>query len=82
MTALAGLWSQQTRLMPGQEEITGPSGDTTHENFCEPLRGMEMLGKEPGAPNGATAWYMVEAVEAHEHVHEEHLLPAVAARWT
>ena len=63
--------------MPGQQEITGPSGNTTQENFCEQLRGIEMLGKDLSAPNGATAWYMVEAVEAHEHVHEAHLLPAL-----
>ena len=77
VTGLLGLYSLQARRMPGQEEVTGPSGNTTQATFCEQLRSLEMLGIDRSAPNMATPWYMLEAVVVHEQVHEQHLLPAL-----
>ena len=74
-TAITGRYSIETRLMPGQQEVTGPSGNTTEENFRAQLDSLEAHGKD--GHGGAAPWYMIGAVEAHEHVHEQRLLPAL-----
>ncbi len=62
VTALSGRYSVQTRLLPGRQEVTGPQGNTTAENHCDQIEGLDSLGKRGD-------WYMLRAVAAHEHVH-------------
>jgi hypothetical protein len=75
VTMIAGHYSIETRLMPNQQQVTGPSGNTTEENFRAQLDSLQARGKD--GHGGAAPWYMIEAVEAHEHVHEQRLLPAL-----
>jgi hypothetical protein len=74
-TMIAGRYSLDTRLMRDQHQVTGPSGNTTEENFRAQLDSLQAHGKD--GHGGAAPWYMIEAVEAHEHVHEQRLLPAL-----
>jgi hypothetical protein len=71
---LVGRYSMQTRLLPGQSEVTGPGGNTNRSNFCEQVTGLKGLGNRVGNP-----WYMISAVVAHEQVHETRFLPALNA---
>ena len=71
---LVGRYSMQTRLLPGQSEVTGPGGNTTKTNFCKQVSGLKALGNQVGNP-----WYMISAVVAHEQVHESRFLPALNA---
>jgi hypothetical protein len=73
-TALKGHYSKQTRLLPGQTEVTGPSGNTTAANYCAQVGELGRLGDCPGG-----AWYMLSAVVAHENVHAAHFNPALKA---
>ena len=75
VTMIAGRYSIDTRLMPDQQQVTGPSGNTTEANFRAQLDSLQAHGKD--GHGGAAPWYMIEAVEAHEHVHEQRLLPAL-----
>jgi len=75
VTMIAGHYSIDTRLMPNQQQVTGPSGNTTEENFRAQLDSLEAHGKD--GHGGAAPWYMIEAVQAHEQVHEQRLLPAL-----
>lgn len=72
--ALVGKYSMQTRLLPGQTEVTGPGGNTIAGNFCSQVRGLTHLGNITSNP-----WYMLSAVVAHEQVHEKRFLPAMNA---
>jgi hypothetical protein len=71
---LVGRYSQQTRLLPGQTEITGPSGNTTQANFCDQATNLASIGNTVG--NG---WYMIKAVKRHENVHAKHFRPGLKA---
>ena len=77
LTGLNGNYSLQKRLLPNyppdppQQEVTGPGGNTTQQDFCDQVSELNDLGYCPGV------WYMLQAVVAHEHVHELHLLPAM-----
>jgi hypothetical protein len=72
LTDLKGHYSMQTRLLPSVQEVTGPTGNTTHQNFCVQLRDLNALGygRKP-------AWFMVAAVVAHENVHAAGMLPGL-----
>ena len=70
LVSLAGNYSKQARLLPGQQEVTGPGGNTSRMNFCPQATELNALGGCPGI------WYMLRAVEDHESVHEGHFLPA------
>jgi hypothetical protein len=78
-TALHGNYSEQTRLLPGVHEVTGPGkgGNTTSTNYCEQVQELNALGV---CPDGH--WYMQSAVVAHENVHAAHLAPALTAAAT
>ncbi|WP_339921849.1 DUF4157 domain-containing protein [uncultured Cyclobacterium sp.] len=60
---LTGNYSVQTRLLPGMEEITGPGGNTTEDNYCRQINDLSNLGVTYGN------WYMEDAVLAHERFH-------------
>jgi hypothetical protein len=72
VTALQGRFSMQTRLLPGQSEITGPAGNTTDANHCDQVMNLQSLGNIAG-----NTWYMIAAVQRHEQVHANHFLPAL-----
>jgi hypothetical protein len=72
VTALRGRFSMQTRLLPGQNEITGPTGNTTDANHCDQVTNLQSLGNIAGS-----TWYMLSAVKRHEQVHADHFLPAL-----
>jgi hypothetical protein len=70
-TALVGNYSQRTRLLPSETEVTGPGGNTIEGNHCAQVKELKALGFCPGT------WYMLAAVVAHENVHLAHFLPAL-----
>lgn len=72
LTGLKGRYSLQARLLPGQQEVTGIGGNTTPTNFCDQVTQLNALGMV--LPSN---WYMLQAVIAHEQVHEAHFLPAL-----
>ncbi len=72
-TDLKGHYSQQTRLLPSEKEVTGPAGNTTSANHCAQVGELKRLGACPGA------WYMLAAVVAHENVHATRFDPALKA---
>jgi hypothetical protein len=74
LTGLVGDFSEQVRLLPGQQEVTGPSGNTNQGNFCAQVIELNDLGHCPGV------WYMRAAVQAHEDVHLTRFLPALVAQ--
>jgi hypothetical protein len=71
---LTGHYSQQTRLLPGQSEVTGVAGNTTLANYCQQVTGLNTLGNTAGNP-----WYMQRAVKVHEDVHAAHFGPGLVA---
>ena len=73
VTALKGHYSEQTRLLPSEKEVTGPAGNTTAANYCEQVGELKALGNCPGK------WYMLAAVKAHEDQHATRFLPALNA---
>jgi hypothetical protein len=76
MTALRGNYSLQARLLAGQQEVTGPAGNTTQANFCQQVTELNCLGE---SPCGGHNWYMLAAVRAHEEVHATRFQPGLAA---
>lgn len=70
--SLTGHYSMQTRLLPGQSEITGPGGNTSKTNFCDQCEGLASLGNTVG-----NMWYMIRAVREHEKVHATRFKPAL-----
>lgn len=70
--SLKGHYSMQTRLLPGQTEITGPGGNTSSTNFCDQATNLQSLGNTVG-----NTWYMLSAVVRHEKVHAKHFGPAL-----
>lgn len=79
LNSLKGNYSLQAQLQtrpPGQQEVTGPPpGNTTQANFCAQVTRLKALGKFNNECPGP--WYMLAAVQAHEHVHESRLKPAL-----
>jgi len=71
---VTGHYSMQTRLLPGQHQVTGPGGNTTKANFCDQVTGLTTLGNTAG-----NKWYMLQAVKRHEAVHESRFKPALDA---
>jgi len=77
VTALKGDYSTQARLMPGwdsnppTQQVTGIGGNTTPQYFCQQVTQLDDLV----LTYCPAAWYMLEAVEAHEHFHVTTLLP-------
>lgn len=71
LTGLTGNFSEQVRLLPGQQEVTGPAGNTRRANFCAQATELNKLGDCPGV------WYMISAVQAHEDVHLSRFHPAL-----
>jgi hypothetical protein len=69
---LTGRFSMQTRLLPGQSEITGPGGNTTSANFCDQATNLSSIGNTLG-----NTWYVIEAVRRHEAVHAQRFAPAL-----
>jgi hypothetical protein len=76
-TRIVGHYSIETQLLNDQEEVTGPAGNTTPENYCSQLKSLRNLGKDANAPGGIAPWFMVRAVDAHEEVHQQHLDPSL-----
>jgi hypothetical protein len=74
-TALHGNFSEQTRLLPSQHQVTGAggSGNSSKTNFCDQVTELDSLGFCPGN------WYTQQAVVAHENVHATHFGPALKA---
>ncbi len=77
-----GWYSVQTRLLPGQLEVTGTQGNTTKDNFCCQVTQLKALAKID--PNLAAnencppaSWYKLAAVRAHEAVHVSHFQPSL-----
>ncbi len=75
------------RLIEGQQEVTGPGGNTTEDNYCEQIMVMGSIPKYNHGPDyrnyydrqkaaGQPIWYMLEAVRAHEKVHEPDVIDA------
>lgn len=74
LDTITGDYSLQAQLLAGVNEVTGPGGNTTQPNHASQIGGLGSLGDTcPGDP-----WYMVAAVQAHEHVHETSLATALA----
>ncbi len=73
LDSITGDYSLQAQLLAGVNEVTGPGGNTTQPNHASQISGLGSLGETcPGDP-----WYMVGAVQAHEHVHETSLATAL-----
>ncbi len=70
VTHFEGEYSKVVRLPPGCTEVTGPGGNTTRRNSRAQIRSLRNLGGR---------WYMLQAVEDHESVHETRVAPALAA---
>ncbi|EPR71550.1 eCIS core domain-containing protein [Cyclobacterium qasimii] len=68
---LTGHYSVQTRLLPEMEEVTGPGGNTTEDNYCRQINALSNLGVFGGS------WYMEDAVLAHERVHASKIRTAL-----
>ena len=71
VTSITGNYSKRVRLVPGVDQVTGPNGNTSNTNFCNQIIDLKTLGEE------GIGWYMIEAVEAHERVHEVKFDPAL-----
>ena len=69
---IVGHFSQQVGLLPGQSEVTGPSGNTTKANHCDQAENLAALGNVVG-----NTWYMKKAVKDHEDVHAAHFGPGL-----
>jgi hypothetical protein len=69
---LTGHFSLQARLIPGHAQITGVGGNTSEATYCDQCRSLANLGR--GADS---AWYVVEAIVAHERVHATRFKPAL-----
>ncbi len=78
LTSLTGDYSEQVRLLPGQQEVTGPTGNSTRGNFCAQATELKALGFGPPK----ATWYMLAAVQAHEDVHLTRFKPALVAKAT
>ena len=72
LVQLLGNYSLQATLLPGVTEVTGPGGNTNAANWRAQVDDLENLGDTP-----TNAWYMVKAVEEHEKIHANSLLPAL-----
>jgi hypothetical protein len=72
LETIVGHFSQQVGLLPGQDEITGPSGNTTKANHCDQAENLAALGNVVG-----NTWYMKKAVKDHEDVHAAHFGPGL-----
>ncbi len=70
-TALVGHYSQQVRLLKDVQEVTGPTGNSKSDNYCDQVAELSLLGLCPGH------WYMLAAVKAHEDVHATRFLPGL-----
>jgi hypothetical protein len=73
---VVGPYSIQYRLVPGVQEVTGVGGNTSENNHCIQVENMDNISKRivPFLPMN---WYILEAVQKHEEVHEEKLLPSL-----
>ena len=73
VTGIQGNYSLQARLLPGVTEVTGPppGGNSTMANFCAQMTDLDALTL------GASNWFMLAAVTAHEHVHATRFEPAL-----
>jgi len=72
VSKLRGNYSIQIRLLPGQTEITGPTGNTTQANHCDQATNLASLGNTVG-----NTWYVLKAVRLHENVHAAHFAKAM-----
>ena len=70
-TDLTGKYSKIITLA-GATEVGGPGTDTTEDNYLKQAEDLDDLGAYAG-----TEWYMEEAVEDHESVHEGRVEPAL-----
>jgi hypothetical protein len=76
-----GNYSKIVTLVAGVTEIGGPGVDTTAENYKKQMGDLRYIADdyEGVDPGGDSEWYMLQAVEDHESVHESRLLPALKA---
>jgi len=72
---VAANYSQQIQLPSGISEVTGISGNTTQVDFCAQVT--SLTDWSTWGYSGTGAWYMIEAVQAHENVHLSHFLPCL-----
>jgi hypothetical protein len=75
VTGLVGRFSVQTRLLSCVRQVDGPGIDTTKANYRRQLEDLDSLAP----PGERVRWYMIQAVEAHEAVHAQHMGPAFEA---
>ncbi|EHQ30347.1 hypothetical protein [Mucilaginibacter paludis] len=76
ITSITGHYYSTSRLMPGTTEVTGPGGNTNSSNYCQQMDDLNNLGSNPSGI-GATTWYMLSAIIAHENFHIGRLLPSL-----
>ncbi len=74
-----GNYSKIVTLVAGVKEVGGPGVDTTATNYKKQMADLKFIaddykGTGPGTPD---EWYMWQAVDDHEAVHESRLLPAL-----
>ena len=73
VTNVTGRYSKQLRLLPGVTEVTGPGGNSTPWNYAH-----QVTDLRAGTPRHG-AWFMLRAVDEHESIHAQRMLPALQA---
>ena len=72
---LNGMYSSQSMLVPPASDV---NGNTTQNNFCQQVKGLLGWGLNNGSCDAyEEQWNSLEAVQAHERVHEQDMLPAL-----
>ena len=69
LISLTGNYSQKVDL-GSLQEVTGPGGNTTTNNFCDQIANLKHHFCDGN-------WYMKSAVQAHEDVHLTHFEPSL-----
>ncbi len=70
-TAITGDYSIATRLLAGVTEVTGPGGNTLQANYSAQVSDLRALSPHWGS------WFMLQAIRAHEAVHETKMAPSL-----
>ncbi len=73
LSSITGRYSKQIRLLAGVQEVTGPGGNTNGGNYAAQVGDLRATTTNHGN------WYMYNAVDAHESVHEMRMAPALTA---
>ncbi|MBT6228772.1 MAG: hypothetical protein HOI47_19190, partial [Candidatus Scalindua sp.] len=86
LLTVKGYYSILVKLIGNEEEVTGPFGNTTEENYCQQINDLNTISKEldmgspvvPAAPD-TVSWVILDATVKHEEVHASTLKPALDA---